>query len=154
MGSSPSVALLRSVPLGKEAGLVGDVKHRWGFVLRRAGGLRLKPSRCWALSRGMGKSSKVVKAGGLVSHEEVLQLLGKTPSIGTSEGGVIPPAVCTCFSAGNWESGRGGLLAHNNSAFNKGALSQSCFTENRPLMSKPRATVARKNSLADNRKKP
>ena len=40
------------------------------------------------------------------------------------------------------------------SAFNKGALSQSCFTENRPLMSKPRATVARKNSLADNRKKP
>ena len=39
------------------------------------------------------------------------------------------------------------------SAFNKGALSQSCFTENRPLMSKPRATVARKNSLADNRKK-
>ena len=33
------------------------------------------------------------------------------------------------------------------SAFNKGALSQSCFTENRPLMSKPRATVARKNSL-------
>ena len=40
------------------------------------------------------------------------------------------------------------------SAFNKGALSQSCFTENRPLMSKLRATVARKNSLADNRKKP
>ena len=40
------------------------------------------------------------------------------------------------------------------SAFNKGALSQSCFTENRPPMSKPRATVARKNSLADNRKKP
>ena len=40
------------------------------------------------------------------------------------------------------------------STFNKGALSQSCFTENRPLMSKPRATVARKNSLADNRKKP
>ena len=40
------------------------------------------------------------------------------------------------------------------SAFNKGALSQSCFTENQPLMSKPRATVARKNSLADNRKKP
>ena len=40
------------------------------------------------------------------------------------------------------------------SAFNKGALSQSCFTENRPPMSKPRATVARKNSLAYNRKKP
>ena len=39
-------------------------------------------------------------------------------------------------------------------AFNKGALSQSCFTENRPPMSKARATVARKNSLADNRKKP
>ena len=34
-------------------------------------------------------------------------------------------------------------------AFNKGALSQSCFTENRPQMSKPRATVARKNSLAE-----
>ena len=40
------------------------------------------------------------------------------------------------------------------SAFNKGAFSQSCFTENCPPMSKPRATVARKNSLADNRKKP
>ena len=40
------------------------------------------------------------------------------------------------------------------STFNKGALSQSCFTENRLPMSKPRATVARKNSLADNRKKP
>ena len=39
------------------------------------------------------------------------------------------------------------------SAFNKGALSQSCFTENRPSMSTPRATVARKNSLADNSKK-
>ena len=39
-------------------------------------------------------------------------------------------------------------------AFNKGAFSQSCFTENQPPMSKPRATVARKNSLADNRKKP
>ena len=38
--------------------------------------------------------------------------------------------------------------------YNKGALSQSCSTENRPPMSKPRATVARKNSLADNKKKP
>ena len=38
--------------------------------------------------------------------------------------------------------------------FYEGALSQSCFTENWPPMSKPRATVARKNSLADNRKKP
>ena len=34
------------------------------------------------------------------------------------------------------------------------AWSQSCFTENRPPMSKPTATVARKNSLADDRKKP